>query len=136
MAMKRPIGRIALPTLVALSLAACPTKSAIWIEPGSTATHLVFGVGETPKGPPLTELPVVAVFPCGMSSDDPAHAVWVITHDSAGPVPAHVTYAERPAGYVTRKGPTPLERGCYRAAIAGTGTVTFQVDSAGKVGEM
>ena len=132
----RPAGTLARLAVIAAVVSACPAKSAIWIEPGSTSTHLVFGVGETRKGAPLLELPVLAVFSCTNSSDDPKNALWLITHDSAGPVPQQITFAQRPAGYVTREGPTTLERGCYRAAIAGTGTVTFQVDSTGTVVEM
>lgn len=126
---------VALAAVAALTLSACPRESAIWVEPGSTATHLVFGVGKSRNGPPLANLYGITVVPCGREDRLPGAAVWILARSEEIPAPVRVTYGEPPRGYVSRKAPGSLQPGCYRAEDSGSGRVEFDVDASGQVHE-
>ncbi len=87
-----------------ISLVACPERTAVWIEPGATANHLVFRVGARRGSSTPIEIGVLRVDRCG---DDGSAATstgfWVI--DGTGPV-SQVTYAEVPSGFTEVR--TPL----------------------------
>jgi hypothetical protein len=53
-----------------------------------------------------------------------------------GPAPSLIAYGRAPGPrYVTTVPAQPLTVGCYRAAIGGTGWVTFQIKSDGTIAE-
>lgn len=120
-----------------VALLACPEQTAVWVEDGSTATHMVFGVGRyrDRRDPPLTELPTFIVQRCTEPEADD-DVVWQIAIDSSeAPVPSRIRYGEPPAGYVTKVGPRDLVPGCYDALTLGSGTVRFEVAPDGTVRE-
>lgn len=87
------------------ALAACPERTAVWIEQGSTATHLVFLVADTRGGHGRIALNDLRVAKC---DDDP---------------PRHHEYQWR------------LTPGCYVVHISGTGWTQFDVSADGTVTE-
>ena len=118
---------------VSLTLVACPQNEMVWVEHGSTQTHLVFGFGTRPDRGPLREFHVLRVFRC----EGPASglgAAWVIgAAPDAKPVP-HLVYGQHPPpGYYADQGPEPLSPGCYRAVATTGGMVEFQVGRGGVV---
>lgn len=117
-----------------LILVGCPERSAVWIEAGSSADSLVFGVGRTAHGPPPANLHGLTISPCGADGTSET-AVWAIARTSAAPVPARINYGLAPHGYSTVAGPTPLRPGCYVAADAGSGRLRFEVKVDGTVEE-
>lgn len=114
-------------------LVGCPEKSAIWIEPGSTADHLVFGVGRSRHGPPPKNLHGISVVPCGKESQLPSSAVWTLARSADSAVPRRITYGEAPPGFVSRRQAEALRPGCYRAEDSGSGQIEFTVNSDGTV---
>jgi hypothetical protein len=116
----------------ALALTGCPEQTAVWIEDGSTAEQLSFGVGKTEGGAALGNLAGLTVFPC-QADGTPQNAVWVIARSGEGAVPSRVVYGQAPTGYRTVKGPEPLPPGCYMAGISGSGRVRFHVTQEGAI---
>ena len=116
-------------------LLGCPKRSALWIEPGSTARHLIFGVGKTRHGPPLSSLQGITVVACGRESELPNSALWSLGKSSDGPVPTRIVYGVDPPGYTSHGAAPPLITGCYRAEDSGSGRVEFVVHPEGTVTE-
>ncbi len=116
-----------------LSVVGCPQRSAVWVEPGSTASHLVIGIGEAEHGRPPANLYGLAVVRCGDESRLPNSAIWSIARVGEGPVPGRVIYGSTPSGFETRVSPQALTPGCYRVQDSGSGRMTIQIDSNGSV---
>src|SRR6185437_323737 len=133
--MTRPSAWRAAAVLACVTLVACPARSAIWIEPGSTANHLVFGLGETRHGPPPKSLYGITVVPCGKEGQLPASAVWAVARSADSAIPGRISYGETPPGFVTRRQAAVLRAGCYRAEDSASGRVEFLVNSDGTVTE-
>lgn len=121
---------------MAILLVACPEKNAVWVEDGSTATNLTFGVGSSRdgRGPPLGKLPTLAVVRC-VPPGEAEDVIWQIAVAGPGeaPVPTRIRYGEPPRGYVSQVGPGELTPGCYEARTMGTGRVRFEVEPNGTV---
>jgi hypothetical protein len=112
-----------------LALLACPERNAVWVEDGSTAMNLTFGVGRfrDGRGPALSDLPVFGVRQC-LTGDESEVVVWQISRgDSLPAVPTRIRYGEPPPGYNTTVGPRDLVPGCYEAFILGSGRARFRV---------
>lgn len=120
-----------------LVLVACPYRSAVWVEPGSTAEHMVFVLGKADNHPePPLQLYYFGVYPCPFDDESwgqPEQAVWLIEEAGNASVPRRVVYGVDPPGYKTVRGPAPLTPGCYRARDSGNGFVEFEVLEAGGV---
>ena len=128
-------------TGLVLGTTACPQRTAIWIEPGSTAANLVFHVAHGLRDPEGRINPFVEVWPCTafehMSLDDSIdHRVWAATAQADTPVRL-IRYGDvSPAVQrIETPGPAPRElaAGCWVASTEGTGYVTFQVHHDGSV---
>jgi hypothetical protein len=116
---------------LALVAAGCPERTAVWIEPESTAERLVFAVGRTPGGPPLRQLSQLTVYPC---ADDAVHRpVWSINDVGATASPRRITYGQVPRGFAASIAAETLTPGCYRVLINGTGNQEFSVRHDGSI---
>jgi hypothetical protein len=127
--------------LLASGLSACTMrKSAIWLEPDSSAQNVVFGVAQERHGSaPVFHLNYVAVRTC-YSSVDQYKTLWQARGDlpKGESVPTRITYGRPPAGFMTEIPPQPLTPGCYEGLISGdgiSGTVRFAVQPDGSVTE-
>jgi hypothetical protein len=122
---------------VALCLSAfgcTPQANALWIETGSTADHLVFGIAQTRGGDPVHQFGVLRVYEC----DGPQignGAMWVLFQERQGPAVRQVAYGETPPGYRSGQGPRPLVPGCYQAIATTGGMVEFTVTRDGRIVE-
>lgn len=116
-----------------LLLSACPERSAVWVETGSTAGHLVIGIGTTPHGPPPANLYGLTVVRCGEENRLPASAVWTIARAKESPVPGRVLYGSTPPGFETRVPAQAITPGCYRIQDSGSGRTIFDVATNGAV---
>ena len=119
--------RCAVPILL-LALAGCPQKSAVWIEPGSTARELTLVFGEK-KGRERRMSSFVRVDRCGPWARD--SAMWLVSIDTS-----RVTYGVPGPGARAEREARPLVPGCYYAHMSGTGSVAFRIDSLGAVTEL
>lgn len=106
----------------------CQQLTAIWVEPGSTAFRLVFGVAERRGGSRQVFVTSLRVERCFSSAVGP-ETYWDTSRADSRAVtdPRRVVYGIPPAGWASLRGPHPLTPGCYRATIEGTGMVEFQV---------
>ncbi len=118
----------------ALFLTACPQKTAVWVEEGSTAGHLVLGIGSRRGHPGDADIGVVRVYRCDRTSDGPG-ASWLVGPMGRTEQIKRLVYGETPSGFSSEQGPEPLTPGCYKVATSGTGTTGFTVDSLGTVTE-
>ena len=129
--------------LIALSLVAgCMRRSAVWLEPHSTAEHLRFGYGATQgSSEPLADLQWMRVSACGVGPRERGvgeRVLWLASGSAIDPAArvGTVAYGEPPHGLVTREGPKPLAPGCYVLSISGNGisaSVCFEVPRQGEV---
>jgi hypothetical protein len=131
----------ALAFLLGASATGCTMrKSAVWVEPGSSVQHLVFGVAKSRGGSePVAHLNYFAVKTCYATG-----AVQRTLWESRGQVPSgqhpptRIEYGTAPRGFVNRVGPTPLRPGCYEGLISGngiSGTARFNVTADGSIVE-
>lgn len=115
-------------------LVACPQRTAIWIEPGSTINHLVFRMGAEYGQPGGAQFGAIRVYRCDAPDSGPG-ADWVVGPvGGTAPITALV-YGEVPSGFISDQGPMPLRPGCYRVGGSGTGSTSFDIDSTGHVTE-
>ncbi len=111
--------------LVALCLG-CTRGGAIWLQHGSDATHLVFGIAEDhADGHPLPPLDgfSVAQYPCRGSQPE-AIAIWSfgpISRKQAATIVTRVTYGTLPPGYEVHHIAVPMRAGCYVASFDADG---------------
>jgi hypothetical protein len=116
-----------------LLLIACPQRSAVWVEPGSTARHFVIGVGALAHGPPPANLYGLTVVRCGDENKLPESAVWAIARISEGSVPDRVVFGIAPPGFETRVQAQALLPGCYRVQDSGSGRMEIVVAADGAI---
>lgn len=117
-----------------LLVTGCPRRSAVWVVPGSTAERLEFGIGPARGDSTPIHLGGFRVYRCDGPSAG-AGALWTVGVESAdAPRLNRIRYGTIPPGYEGLE-PVPLEAGCYRAAIGGTGTTRFVVYEDGNVTE-
>lgn len=107
----------------------------LWIEPGSTADHLVLGIGRTRGGDAIDQFGVLRVYECD-GAQVGAGAMWVLSQDEQGPAVQRVIYGEAPPGYHSEQGPHPLVIGCYQAISTTGGIVEFNVLPDGSIQEV
>ena len=125
-------------------LVTCTTKGTkIWIEPQSTADHLVFRVGYTRESGPIS-LGGLRVDECALllnskgTYPESAQAMW-ITEPIVGEAPpvTSIVYGRTPTGYRNLSPARTLSKpGCYVATISGTGLVRFEVGRTGSIREL
>jgi hypothetical protein len=115
-------------------LAACPQRTAVWVEPGSTAAHLTIGVGKKRGQPGGADIGVVRVYRCDGAATGEG-AMWAVGPSSGTGDVRQIVYGQTPAGFVSNQGPQPLTPGCYRIDVSGTGKTEFQVGNDGTVTE-
>jgi hypothetical protein len=114
------------------TLISCRQETAIWVEPGSTVSHLVFGISRTVHGDAPVAIGVLRVERCRAG---PGDAMWVVGPRGGTTDIRQIVYAETPPGFVSDIGPKALGPGCYRARVSGTGEVEFVVAEDGAVVE-
>jgi hypothetical protein len=103
-----------------------PQANELWIEPGSTADSLVFGIGKKRGGDPVDQFGVLRVYPCE-GNQVGSGANWVLFQQEEGPAVRYVVYGVTPPRYRTGEGPLPLNTGCYQAIATTGGIVEFNV---------
>jgi hypothetical protein len=117
-----------------LALAGCPQRTAVWIEPGSTASHLTFRVANRPGGSGHVAVAGLRVDPCAAAPDYRSPGAWVISGMMGTSDSTHrVTYGIVPAGFEEAHPADSLVPGCYRVTISGTGRAWFIVSEDGRV---
>ena len=115
-------------------LASCPEVSAVWIEEGSTASHLVFGMASKRGGHGNFAFYGLRVSNCGGPYIREG-AVWLVLRGVGNEVVHRIVYGEPPPGFVSEQGPKPLVPGCYAVTVDGTGSTTFDISATGAVTE-
>ena len=122
--------------LLALTATGCMRRSAVWVEDGSTRERLQIWVAATREARgPIPSLSLVRIGRCG---DWPnVQMVWEAAGDlvDSGKAEAFL-YGRPPAGLTSRRGPAPLEAGCYIVEVSGTGvsaSTCFEVEADGRV---
>lgn len=124
----------ALASSLLLILTACPQRTAVWVDQGSTASHLVLRIADRRGGSGKVAIGVVRVYQCGGPSTG-AGAAWVVGPQNGTANVQQIVYGETPPGFVSDQGPQPLKAGCYHVNVSGTGTTEFQVEANGTVTE-
>src|SRR5664279_1922128 len=131
----------ALTVIAALVLVGCPQRTAVWIEPGSTAAHLTFRMAEKRGGHKAVSVGVFRVDQCTSPSDARTVPMWGAgtTASATSSALSRIVYGDMPNGYepLIHQGDSALALapGCYRATISGTGEVVFDVTNDGQVVE-
>lgn len=115
-------------------LAACPQRTAVWVEDGSTANHLVLRIADRRGGSGAVAIGVVRVYECGWPATG-GGAAWVVGPQNGTANVQQIVYGETPPGFVSDQGPHPLKPGCYRVDVSGTGKTEFQVEANGAINE-
>ena len=114
----------------------CPQKTAVWIAEGSTARDLVFQIGIVRGQPKAIQFYGMNVYLCASPDQPNKPSLWTVSAARGvleQDYPTAITYGVVPSGFVEQVPAQTLTKGCYVAAIAGTGAVTFAVDSSGAV---
>jgi len=106
---------------------ACPQRTAVWVEPGSSQNHLVLRIADRVGGKGRIALAGLRVDRCG-DSNVGTTGPWIIhgmggTSDST----VQVVYGEVPAGFEETHPAEPLASGCYEVTISGNGRTRFDV---------
>ena len=120
--------------LTTVLLTACPQRTAVWIESGSTSNHLVIDLGSKRGSLGDADIGVVRVHRCDASPTG-SGAAWVVGPNGGTARFSRLVYGETPSGFISSQGPTPLVAGCYRVEISGTGQAAFYVGRDGTVTE-
>jgi hypothetical protein len=121
--------RVASALLAVLVLAGCRERTAIWVEPGSTAEHLTFVVGPE-EGEEARLAALLRVYECGNPGRRfyTGDAYWIASIDTSRVLYGASTWTVRP-----QIPARPLTPGCYHASTDGGAEVAFVVDEAGEV---
>jgi hypothetical protein len=127
--------RMCLLVLLTLATLGCPRQTAVWIEPGSTSSHLVFNVGPKRGHSGLDGLGAFRVDHCPGGRSTGSGGTWLVWANSVTDPVHQIVYGQLPKGFGGSKA-LPLETGCYTAEISGTGVVQFEIQSDGKVVEL
>lgn len=120
-----------------LMVSGCPQESAVWLAPGSTATHLVFMIGRD-RGDEdgSTSVTTFDVTTCSDPDRTYANRYWGIER-GGNDLPLHVVqYGIVPKGFGQHHPALPLTPGCYRVRLSGTGRLKFNVSRDGSVAEV
>lgn len=110
--------RVALPCFLVSS---CMQPAVVWVEPGSTASHLVFGIAKR-RGArePVESLREFVVRSCYVAAGLTQQVFWRVRGDIGDATPPlRITYGEAPAGFSTLVAAKPLVSGCYDVDISG-----------------
>jgi len=128
--------------LVLMAALACSYGYAVWIIPGSTTDHLVFGLATKTHGDDVEGLEFFYVEPCDVRSDRSfASRTWQIERSVESPPQlARLTYGVVPPGFHVTQPAQPLNPGCYSASASATyghhGGGMFMVRHDGTVSEL
>jgi len=102
---------------------ACSYGYAVWVVPGSTTEHLVFGLATKAYGDEVEGLQFFYVEPCDVRDDrEFASRTWQIEtgYNVSEPRLARLTYGVVPPGFHVTRLPRPLKPGCYYASASAT----------------
>ena len=97
-----------------------------WLEPGSDAAHLAFGIAQDRRGgqaPPPVDGFAVARYSCH-ESQNKAQVIWTIGPPrprSTSDAVAAIDYGTVPRGYVETHPAVPITPGCYVASFDADG---------------
>ena len=124
--------------LFTMSGACSRRKGEMWLEPGSTAQKMVFGVAEKRGASrPVRYLDYFAVRTC-YDTTKAQQTLWEVRRSGSDPVPTRISYGTVPPGFSTDVPPRPLEPACYEALMSGQGVgheVEFIVNQDGSIVE-
>jgi hypothetical protein len=133
--------RLALLCAGLVVLSGCPQQTALWVEPGSTAERLVFGVSRVRGGSEPIQITLLRIDRFEVESGE------YVLHwgygAGGGIVPEgalRIVYGDMPVDAEPLMGAAleapRLVEGCYLAYDSGTGRSVFVVDAAGRVLEL
>lgn len=116
---------------LSLLLGACPQKTAVWVDAGSTADRLTLVLGKT-RGRENHVSTSLRIDRCAYNwlEDDQDRALWKGHVDGS-----RVVYGSA-SGAADMRGAPALGPGCYHVTTSGTGDVAFTVDSLGRVTQL
>ena len=132
--MRFPI-QVAVTVLMVSLTTACPQVSTIWLEPGSTVTHLLFHIARSRGSDRPVAVGVFRVDRCKDPADYRSAGMWVIGGKKGTVYQREVVYARLPDGFEENHPARPLTPGCYQATVSGTGRLRFNVRPDGSVYE-
>lgn len=134
--------KLALLVFATTVLTACPQKTQVWIQPGSSANNLVFVFGKDLGEEREVALGDIQVFRCADTdvAFDNKEAIrravwWTLTQNSAISR-SRAKYGELISGFQTLAGPKTLDPDCYFVGISGTGETRFEVLRDGTITEL
>jgi hypothetical protein len=131
---RRRLHALILAASLAAFASACPQTTAVWIDPGASASSLAFNLGKERGVPDEVSLNFVVVSKCDPVASSPdSGMVWRIVTKVRPQRVKVLRYGEPPPGFTVQKGPHPLVRGCYTIQISGTGATEFLVNDIGAV---
>jgi|GEM_PF-5940703 len=130
--------------LLSCFLGACPKKTSVWVQSGSSADRLSFEFGRSRGHPDPISIGFLRVDRCEELRATPgvappvARATWDLESIPGTDVRlSSLRYGQTPEGYREMHPASPLERpGCYVVAIAGTGQTGFEINASGEVVEL
>lgn len=138
MTWNRLIGTVLSLATIASQGACTMRDSAVWLEPGSTAENIVFGIGAERGGTaPISNLNYVAVRTCD-SAAVAQQTRWQVrgeVQDGERP-PARISYGVVPRGFSEEHPAEPLGPGCYEVLVSGHGisaSVRFAIQPNGRI---
>jgi hypothetical protein len=125
---------------------ACSPSYAIWILPGSTVEHLVFGLATRRGGSKILPVNRVEIATCRRIAQDltqtPAHTTWLVLGWDSPPDPrkiAQLRYGDTPVGLRDSIRAQPLTTGCHDAFVSaeyGSGSLSFWAMPDGSIREI
>jgi hypothetical protein len=124
------------PVLLVAALAACPQRTAVWVEPGSTVERLRFQVAERRGGTEPLDIGLFRVDRCGAWAEAGERPTPMWGAGTSRPLSV-IEYGVMPPGAMPLIGQADtaltLIPGCYEAMISGTGHTVFDVTADGHV---
>ena len=119
---------------------ACPRRTAVWVEEGSTVSNLRLRVAERRGGTGHVDIGILRVDRCGawVGASTAPTPMWGVASNDIDTITVF-NYGSMPAGFSPLMGQADtaltLVPGCYDVTTGGTGRTTFDVLADGGIVE-
>ena len=112
--------------LALTSATGCLRRSTMWIDGGSTAARVIFGLatrrGSTDEVHGVDDLRVLTCYEAGAKPD----TLWHLRRaNDADRLPVRIVYGEVPRGFSVLVAARPLLSACYEASVRGPGIASM-----------